>query len=162
MNKKVLVLLVCMLLVSFLATGAASADACKRKPNTTQIIQNSPPDAPEVTVPNEVRRASWLNIETVSTDPENDNVYYKYDIDGHDYGWVGPFKSGEKHIEKVKLIVPTGSYTLGVKAKDTHDAESEWTYTNINVVRTKSAPIPLIRLLQNRISLFTLLHFFIN
>ena len=80
MKKKVLVLFVCMLLVSVLAIGTVSADTCKRKPNTTKIIQNSPPDAPEITVPNKLRRASWLNIETVSIDPENDNVYYKYDI----------------------------------------------------------------------------------
>lgn len=158
MKKKILVILISTLLITTL-TSFAAADTCNRKPNTTNIRQNLPPDAPKVTIPEEVKRAKWLSIKTITTDPENDDVFYKYDIDGRDYGWVGPFKSGKEHSEIIKLIIPAGSYTLGVQAKDIHNAESEWTYIDFNVVKTRCVSSPLLNLLQNHVNFFQIIKY---
>ena len=157
MKKKILVIVICTLLITTLASFTTTAIKCERKPKIHTIIQNSPPDPPTVTIPEKVRRGSWLHIKTITTDPDNDYVYYKYDIDGHDYGWKGPFQSGEEHLERVILIVPIGTYTLGVQAKDTYDAESDWTYTDFTVVKTKSISSPFLNFLENHPNLFPIL-----
>lgn len=162
MKKKILVILISMLLITTVFSFTATADTCKRKPQPSNKKQNSPPDAPEVTIPEEVKRAKWLYIKTITNDPENDDIYYKYDIDGHNYGWVGPFKSGKEHIELIKLIIPVGSYTLGVQAKDVHGAESKWTYIDFNVVKTKSVISPLINLLKNHMNLFPIIRYILG
>ena len=157
MKKKILVILICTLLITTLASFTTTAKKCERKPSTHITRQNSPPDIPTVETPEIVVRGHWFHIKTITTDPNNDNVYYKYDIDGHDYGWVGPFKSGEEHIEKVMVIVPVGTYTLGVQAKDIHGAESGWDYSIFNVIKTKSAISPFLNFLQNYPNLFPIL-----
>ena len=63
---------------------------------------------------------------SVSVDVELDDVYYLFDWgDGSDRHWIGPFDSGDEcsasHIWSVR-----GDYEIRVKAKDEHDAESDW------------------------------------
>ena len=157
MKRKILVIIICALLITTFASFTATAKKCERKPSTHIITENSPPDIPTVEIPENVIRGRWIHVKTVTTDPDNDNVYYKYDIDGHDYGWVGPFKSGVEHIEKIMVIVPVGTYTLGVQAKDINGAESGWDYSIFNVVKTKSAVSPFLNFLQNYPNLYSLL-----
>jgi len=149
MKKKILVIIICALF--FTTTASFTATAAKPKINSQNNIikQNSPPDIPTVEIPENVVRGHWLYIKTSTIDPDNDNVYYKFDIGGHDYGWVGPFQSGKEHIEMVLLLIPIGTYTLGVQAKDTFDAESDWSYTLFNVIKSKSAISPFLNFLQN-------------
>jgi hypothetical protein len=157
MKKKILVILICMLFITTVACVTATAKTCQRKPSTHSIKLNSPPDIPTVEIPENVARGRWIFIKTISTDPEGDDIYYKYDIDGHDYGWVGPFQSGEEHTEKIIMLVPLGTYTLGVKAKDTHGAESDWCYTIFNVIKPNTHSSPLLNFLQVHSNLFSLL-----
>jgi len=116
-------------------TMSYAAMATQAEKEEKKILKNNlPPDAPTIIAPEEVQRGKFFDIKVVTTDPDGDDVYYKFDIDGHDYGWRGEFPSGVEHTEKnFKLVVPTGSYTMGVQAKDVHGAESEWTYSEISV-----------------------------
>ena len=157
MKKKILALVIFTLLITTLASLPATAKKCERKPVTHIVIQNSPPDAPTVTIPEKVRQGGVLPIKTITTDPDNDKVYYKFDINGHDYGWIGPFQSDEEVLEKVIMLVPLGSYTLGVQAKDTNDAKSDWTYTDFTVVKTKSSTLPFLNFLETHPYLFPIL-----
>ena len=153
MKKKVFSLVVCTLLITILISFSATAKKCE---------QNFPPDTPTVDIPENVVNGHWIFIKTITTDPNNDDVYYKYDIDGHDYGWVGPFQSGEEHIEKIKVIVPIGTYTLGVQAKDIKGAESDWSYSLFNVIKPRSVSSPLIYLLMHYSNLFPLIKYLLR
>jgi hypothetical protein len=157
MKKKIFAILICVLLITTLISFSASAIKCEKKPIKEIVKLNSPPEAPTVKIPENVRQGGWLRIKTTTTDPDNDNVYYRFDINGHDYGWVGPFQSDEEHLEKVIILIPLGQYTLGVQAKDTHDAMSDWTYTDFSVVKIKSISSPFFNFLQSHQYLFPIL-----
>jgi hypothetical protein len=63
---------------------------------------------------------------TTTTDPDGDIIYYLFDWgDDTDSGWIGPFNSGVEcnisHIWK-----NSGNFDIKVKAKDTHNLESDW------------------------------------
>lgn len=162
MKRKILVIMICILFITTAASVSTIAIKCERKPVAHITKGNSPPDIPTVEIPENVARGHWIYINTITTDPDNDNVYYKYDIDGHDYGWVGPFESGKEHIEKIIVIVPVGTYTLGVQAKDTYGAESEWTYALFNVIKPRSVSSPLINFLQSHPNLFPMLRYILG
>jgi len=160
--KKIISMFLCMLLVGTILSCAAVATRLD-KVEKNIIKENLPPDAPTVTAPIEVQRGKFFNVKVITTDPEGDDVYYKFDINGHDFGWRGPFPSGVEHTEKnLKLIVPAGTYVLGVQAKDIHEAESEWTYVEI-VVKARSRGIEginglmFIKFLENHPNMFPLL-----
>ncbi len=157
MKRKIFAILICALLITTIASFSATAIKCEKKPTKDLIKLNSRPDAPKVKIPEEVKQGEWLYIKTITSDPDNDNVYYRFDINGHDYGWVGPFQSDEEHLEKVIIFVPLGQYTLGVQAKDIHNAMSDWTYTHFTVVKTKSISLPFFNFLQSNEYLFPLL-----
>ena len=63
---------------------------------------------------------------TVSADPDGDEIYYMFDWgDGTTSGWLGPYKSGET-VKVSHIWTKSGVYEIKVKAKDSKDAESEW------------------------------------
>jgi len=162
MKKKIFVILVITLLIATLFAFSATAKTCKRIPKTHIKNTNSPPEIPIVEIPENVKRGHFIFIKTISLDPENDDVYYKYDIDGHDYGWIGPFKSGKEHIEKIVMLVPPGTYTLSVKAKDIYGAESDWSYSIFNVLKSKSAISPFMSFLKTHPNIFPILKYLLG
>jgi hypothetical protein len=61
-----------------------------------------------------------------SIDPDNDNIYYKFDWDdGTNSNWLGPYSSGAS-INTSHIWEKTGSYNIKVKAKDVNEMESDW------------------------------------
>ena len=162
MKKKIFTIGVCTLFIATLAFFPASATNCEKESKISKIVLNSPPDIPTVEIPENVVRGHWLYIIVSTIDPDNDNVYYKFDIDGHDYGWVGPFKSGEEHTENIIMLVPAGSYTLSVQAKDINGAESGFSYSIFNVLKGKHVSSPLINLLQHHPSIIKIINKLIN
>jgi len=63
---------------------------------------------------------------TTSTDPNNDQLYYKWDWgDGTYSDWLGPYESGEI-VETSHTWTCNNTYDVRVKAKDIYCAESEW------------------------------------
>ncbi len=63
---------------------------------------------------------------TDATDPDGDQLYYLFDWDDSTQNsWIGPFESGA-NISTSHVWHHRGVYSIRVKAKDTYDAESNW------------------------------------
>ncbi len=93
--------------------------------NLTQI--NNPPGKPEKPSGSTSGKAeSTYTYSTITIDPDNDQVFYKWDWgDGTYSNWFGPYNSGQptnvSHSWDKK-----GTYFIRVKAKDIKEDESEW------------------------------------
>lgn len=61
-----------------------------------------------------------------TTDQEGDNLYYLWDWGNGSFSeWLGPYNSGEVMTVQ-HAWAEEGSYQIRVKAKDSYDAETEW------------------------------------
>jgi len=77
-----------------------------------------------------------LTFEAITSDPENDKVSYMWDWgDGNFSDWIGPLGITEP-CEAIHMWNSTGEYSIRIKAKDIHDAESDWSEPhNITIAR---------------------------
>ena len=132
MNKKFVGIIIGMLILTTIAPIAVSALKIDR------IRDNSPPDAPDITVPETVKRGKLFNVTVVTTDPDGDDVYYRHKSNSCTSSWFGPFPSGVNYTFKLSIIGVPGVYPIGVQAKDINEAESEWAYADINLPRNKA------------------------
>jgi hypothetical protein len=91
------------------------------------VTNNHPPDTPQQPHgPSEGNAGENNTYETCAIDSDGDSVFYLFDWgDSSESTWVGPFESGES-INISHLWYERGTYTIKVKAKDTFDAESNW------------------------------------
>jgi hypothetical protein len=89
-------------------------------------IGNQAPDAPEITGPQFGDVGVEYEYTFVANDYEENDIYYYIDWDDgtHD-DWFGPYPSGEE-VTATHAWGLGGDYHITAKAKDTHDAESEW------------------------------------
>jgi nitrous oxidase accessory protein NosD len=94
---------------------------------------------------------------TNTTDPDGDQVYYKWDWgDGSYSDWLGPYDSGLE--VSASQAWAKGSYNIKVKAKDTQGAESDWSGPlNIKMPRSKAINRPLLKIFENYHNLLLLL-----
>ena len=92
--------------------------------------ENNPPDTPnQPTGPIMGYTNISYNYSTKTTDPDNDQVYYLFDWgDGTNTGWLGPYNSGAT-ISKIHSWDKPGTYEVKARAKDTNNAESQWSQT---------------------------------
>ena len=99
----------------------------------------------------------------VSTDPNGDDVYYYIEWgDGQIEDWFGLYPSGETQTVK-HTWTAEGTYTIKAKAKDIHDAESDW--AKLSVTMPKNKPYintPFLRFLEQHPHLFPLLRQLLN
>ena len=94
--------------------------------NGTITISNDPPNTPnQPDGPTEGEINIEYTYNTSTTDPDDDQVYYKWDFGDEVTDWMGPFDSGEGVSESHIWALP-GTYMVKVKAKDVHEAESDW------------------------------------
>jgi len=106
-------------------------DASEIKPGVDiDAIQNlappSSPNAPNITGPNIGKPGEEYEYTFVSTDPEDDDVYYYIDWDdGSVEEWIGPYSSGEE-ITAGHTWSENGTYAIRAKARDIHNTESDW------------------------------------
>ena len=87
---------------------------------------NNKPDEPIVTgqICGNVKKSYEYNF--ITHDPEGDNVFYFIDWgDGTPSNWIGPYASGVQ-VTMSHSWNTSGTYLVKVKAKDTYDAESDW------------------------------------
>ena len=93
----------------------------------TEIHINTPPNKPNRPFgPTSGKKDAFYEYESVTTDPDSDRVYYKWDWgDGATSSWLGPYDSDEKCRISYSWT-SKGRYDVRVKAKDVYDAESEW------------------------------------
>ena len=96
---------------------------------------------------------------TIATDPEDYQIYYKWDWgDGAYSDWIGPFDSGTK-AEASYTWKEKGYYNIRVKAKNEYNAESDWSNPlSVSMPRGKlKTEKPFLRYLQIIFDRFLLL-----
>jgi glutaredoxin len=126
---------------------------------TTGNEINNPPTKPTITGPPQGKPGKPYTYVFIATDPEQDDVYYFINWgDNTTAQWSGPYTSGTQvmvnHTWSTK-----GTYTVQAKAKDVHDAESDWGTLQVKMPISFSMPHPhfFIEFLQRILERFPLL-----
>lgn len=90
-------------------------------------VTNSPPEQPiRPTGMLQGNAGSSYEYSSSTTDINQDNIYYMWDWgDGTFSDWLGPYASGT-NCTATYTWDEQGTYSVRVKAKDTEDAESNW------------------------------------
>ncbi len=92
----------------------------------SQFQVNAAPDAPSVPGGDGVAVTNRVETYTaVTTDPNDDPVYYMWDFDGEMTEWLGPYASGEE-VEIEHTWFGPVTVEVRVKAKDDGDLETAW------------------------------------
>ena len=125
---------------------------------------NQPPNKPTLTGPPSGKSGTQYTYESDATDPEQDQIYYWFDWgDGTNSDWLGPYNSGA--TVSAKHMWNKGTYEIKVKAKDSHDAESEWSDPlSISMPKNKAIDINslFLRFLENYPNLFPILRYILR
>jgi len=103
-------------------------------------IITHPPEIPEQpSGPTEGLVGVEYTFSTRTTDPEGEQVYYKWDWgDGTVSEWFGPFDSGDTVLES-HTWMEAEMYEVTVKAKDIYNRESDWSEPKI--IHILGAPV---------------------
>ncbi|UCD14337.1 MAG: hypothetical protein JSW60_02680 [Thermoplasmatales archaeon] len=105
---------------------------------TTAGHGNHPPIKPDISGPLSGKIGVSYKYIFVTTDIDGDNVsYYIRWGDGQSEEWIGPYTSEEEVTISHTWIIP-GSYKISAKAKDTHDAQSDWAMLEITMPKNKT------------------------
>ncbi len=93
----------------------------------TNLKIHFPPDTPSVpSGPTIGKTGITYTYSTSTTDPNGDQIYYNFSWGDDTYSdWLGPYDSGEI-ITASHVWIEEGNYKIQVKAKDVHDAVSNW------------------------------------
>jgi len=88
---------------------------------------NQQPSKPErPSGPTSGRSGIEYTFETVSTDPNSEQLYYIWSWGNENYSdWLGPYNSGDE-CSTSKTWSEKGTYEIKVKAKNANGAESKW------------------------------------
>jgi hypothetical protein len=91
-----------------------------------EIEENDEPDVPEITGPTRHEPGVEYEYTFVSTDPDEDGLYYYIDwSDGEIVDWAGPVASGEP-LTFNHIWIEKEYYIIRAKVRDTKGAESDW------------------------------------
>ncbi len=120
--------------------------------------ENHPPYTPTITGPASGKSGVEHEYTFVTTDPDDDQLYYYIDWgDGSNSGWIGHCDSGVEIVEAY-IWTGQGDYVIRAKAKDTNDAESDWTTLEVSMPKTKPyLNIPFLKFLQQHPLIYQLL-----
>ena len=104
--------------------GAANAHSFSAYGN---IQPNTPPEKPQTpTGPAKGKVGTAYLYNTQTTDADGDAVFYLWDWgNGNISEWLGPYASGQT-ASVMHTWTEKGTYSVRVKAKDAHKAESNW------------------------------------
>jgi len=114
------------------AEGDPSGEGAPRVYNYVRLVRGGlnddqapeKPEKPEGSTSGE--SGTEYSYVTSTTDPDGDEVHYKFDWGEGAYSeWLGPYASGEE-INVSHVWDSKGSYEIKVKAKDTDGVQSEW------------------------------------
>jgi len=120
---------------------------------STIHITTLPPDAPSIDGPSSGKKGVSYNFTFNSVDPDGDDIYYYIKWgDGTEEEWDGPHTSGVdfkiSHTYKKQR-----TFTIEAKAKDASGAESNWSYFDIEIPRTRATFNPLFHWFLERFPL---------
>ena len=106
------------------------------------VKTNQPPSAPDITGDTNGLEGQVLTFEAISSDPDGDNIYYKFDWgNGQFSDWLGPKPSGQE-ISTTNSWDNAGTYNVRAKAKDSSlGFESDWSFYPV-VVKIVVPPVP--------------------
>jgi hypothetical protein len=98
-------------------------------------IVSIPPEKPSIQGPSSGRVGVSYEFTIVAEEPDGEDVFYYVDWgDECCEEWVGPYASGER-VSLEHVWGENGTYTMKVKAKDIHGAESDWTTLEVSMPR---------------------------
>jgi len=120
-------------------------------------ILNTPPITPsKPSGPKSGKAGTSYSYSSSTTDPDGDQIWYKWDWGDETSGWDGPYDSGDTATAS-HVWDERGDYNIKVKAKDVHDEESPWS-NQLAITMPKNKIInPFGRILENHPNLFPLL-----
>ena len=163
MRKKILILSILSMFVIMGATVVSVAgsrnmvleDVGMNNPPEIEcctIKGNQPPNAPTIDGPTSGKPGVENTYIINTTDPDGDEVSYYIDWgDGNFSGWTRYRQSGSE-FHAPYTWAEQGTYTIGVKAKDESEAESDWTYLEISIPRNNYINEQLILKILERIT----------
>jgi hypothetical protein len=126
------------------------------------IVENTPPDKPTITGPTTGKTGVPLEFTIVSSDPDNQDVYYDIFWGNAGSGDVGPFPSGEEQVFEHTWKI-NGKFTIKVKAMDTKGEWSECAEFEIKIGRPRSIDNLIFeRIFQRFPNMFPLLRLLLN
>ncbi len=98
---------------------------------------NSPPDKPDISGPSSGSVGISYEYTFKTNDPNADNIFYfiKWG-DGQTEEWIGPYSSGEE-VKISHTWDEIGTFTISAKAKDIHEANSQWGYLDVIMPKIK-------------------------
>ena len=103
-------------------------------------IPSNAPNAPTLTGTTHVVINESGIFTVLTTDPDNDNIYYYIDWgDGTNTGWFGPYPSGTSNQTSHKWS-SFGNYSVKAKAKDVFGVQSNWSEPLIVTVSDNLPP----------------------
>ncbi len=106
------------------------------------LLSNAP-NIPVITGPTNVVINEECIYTVVTTDPDNDDIYYYIDWgDGTNSGWIGLYNSGVPVLES-RVWEGLGSFMVKARAKDIHGVKSDWSeilIVNVNDNTPPNAP----------------------
>lgn len=123
------------------------------------ILENDPPNDPTIDGPTTGTAGEEYDYTFVTTDPNEDDVYYwiVWDDGCPAVEWIGPYDSGEEVIVS-HTFDDEGTYTISAKAKDIHEAESDWGTLDVEMpVSQQLFNLRLFQFLQSFIDRFPIL-----
>jgi len=98
---------------------------------------NNAPDKPVINGPSSGKKKQEYEFTFVSNDPENQTIEYWINWgDETNTGWKGPYNSGEE-ITLSHTWSNRNTFTIQAKARDTDEAESDWSTYGFSTPRIK-------------------------
>jgi hypothetical protein len=121
--------------------------------NSFTIIAS--PEPPTINGPASGKTGITYNYTFVTTDPENDNIFYEINWgDGIVDDWYGPCESNVI-ITQSHHWTKSGTYIIQARAKDTNNATSDWGTLKVTMPKGKTfIPSPLLELIERLIERF--------
>jgi len=104
---------------------------------TITSFQNKIPNKPSPPVgPKTVTVGNTYEYYVVTTDPDSDNVKYRYSLNYKESDWSSYYPSGSQASFEINF--PTsGSYPLEIQAEDSHGEKSSWSESVTIVVKSE-------------------------
>jgi outer membrane protein assembly factor BamB len=121
------------------------------------IINNSPPDTPNINGSTHFKPNQNKEYNFFTTDHDGDKIYYYIDWDdGTNSDWIGPYES-EYQLRLSHTWTEKSAFTIRCKAKDINGLESDYGTLDISTPRSKIINSNFLILLENHSYLTQLL-----
>jgi len=147
---------------------AKAKDFCREGDWTTStmiVVENEAPTAPDIDGPTSGTVGTEYEYTFTAVDPDGDDIFLWIEWgDGtvEQDGWIGPYNSGEE-ITVSHTWSEQGTYTIGAKAKDVFDTESEWGTLEVKMpVNQQSSNSLFLRFLERFPNAFPILRLFLK